>query len=323
MSSSDQIPRASTLGVVTIVLTLVGWSSIPLFLKHFADHIDGWTSNGWRYGFSALLWLPVVVIGVSRGRLRREVFIAAIIPSVINAIGQVTFTWAHYKIDPGLLTFGLRSQMVFVAIGAYMLFPVERAIIRRPGYLIGLGLLGVGTIGTIGFGQNPFVGAHVFGVGLAVASGFLFAAYGLAVRKYMHGTNSVVAFAVISQYTAAAMIVMMLLLGDRGGLTAIDLGTGQFSLLLLSAIIGIALGHVLYYVSIARLGVAVSAGVLQLHPFLVAVGSMLLFGEHLTPLQWAAGSIALLGAIVMVGVQRRVKPTPAPRAVTPSESPDP
>ena len=58
-------PSAQTttaaLGIVTVVLTLVGWSSVPLFLRHFADSIDLWTSNGWRYGFSALLWLPVLL----------------------------------------------------------------------------------------------------------------------------------------------------------------------------------------------------------------------------------------------------------------------
>ena len=46
-------PRAA--GVVTILLTLVGWSSIPLFLKHFTHLIDGWTANGWRYAISALI----------------------------------------------------------------------------------------------------------------------------------------------------------------------------------------------------------------------------------------------------------------------------
>ncbi|MHC4165165.1 MAG: EamA family transporter, partial [Planctomycetota bacterium] len=103
--------RASTVGALTIMLTLLGWSSVPLFLRHFAESIDAWTSNGWRYGFSALLWAPVLLVAVSRRRLPAGLFRAAIVPSCINAMGQVSFTWAHYKIDPGLLTFGLRSQM--------------------------------------------------------------------------------------------------------------------------------------------------------------------------------------------------------------------
>ncbi len=56
------------IGTLTITLTLLGWSSVPLFLRHFVDLIDPWTSNGWRYGFSALLWAPVLVIGFLGGR---------------------------------------------------------------------------------------------------------------------------------------------------------------------------------------------------------------------------------------------------------------
>lgn len=292
------------LGTVMVVMTLVGWSSVPLFLKYFADHIDAWTSNGWRYGFSALLWLPVVIVVAYRKRLPAGLWRAALVPSLVNSAGQVCFTWAHYKIDPGLLTFGLRSQILFAALGAFLLFPAERRIIRTRGYLIGMVVVLTGTAGAVLLGDDPVDFRHAAGVTLAISSGLLFAMYGLAVRKYMRGFNSVLAFAAISQYTAIAMVALMLVLGDRGGLTALDLTTEQFFWLLVSAVIGIALGHVFYYMSIARLGVAVSAGVLQLQPFGVAVGSYILFSEVLTVGQWISGCVAVCGAILMLGVQR-------------------
>ena len=139
---------------------------------------------------------------------------------------------------------------------------------------------------------------------LSVLSGFLFAAYAIAVRKYMNGINSVVAFAVISQYTAAAMIVLMLVYGDQYGATTLDMSGNQIMWLLISAVIGIALGHVLYYMSIARLGVAVSSGVLQLHPFAVAVASFFIFNETLSTPQWVSGTIAVGGAALMLTVQQ-------------------
>jgi drug/metabolite transporter (DMT)-like permease len=291
---------------MTIVLTLLAWSSVPLFLRHFAESIDAWTSNGWRYGFSALLWAPVLVLAAGRRRLPAGLWRAAAVPSIINAAGQVTFTWAHYRIDPGLLTFGLRSQMVFVAVGAYLLFPAERRVIRTRGYLAGLAALLAGTAAAVLLGEAPLRVERVSGVVLSVASGFFFAAYGLAVRRYMTGIRSAIAFAAISQYTAVAMVVLMLALGDRGGRGALDLSGGQLGLLLLSGLIGIALGHVLFYASIARLGVAVASGVLQLHPFLVSVASFFLFREILAPAQWAGGCVAVGGAIIMLVVQRRV-----------------
>jgi drug/metabolite transporter (DMT)-like permease len=298
--------RASAVGALTIMLTLLGWSSVPLFLRHFAESIDVWTSNGWRYGFSALLWAPLLVVAASRRRLPPGLFRAAIVPSIVNAIGQVCFVWAHYKIEPGLLTFGLRSQMIFVAVGAYLLFPVERPIIRSRGYLVGLAALLVGTSAAVLLGDEPVRGAHAVGVTLSILSGMLFAGYGLAVRRYMSGYPSVLAFAAISQYTAAAMVGLMLVVGHDAGAGALRMPSDQFALLLLSAFIGIAMGHVLYYMSIARLGVAVSAGVLQLHPFFVAVASLLLFHERLTIPQWLGGAVAVGGALLMLAVQRRI-----------------
>lgn len=98
----------------------------------------------------------------------------------------------------------------------------------------------------------------------------------------------------------------MLVIGDRGGLGVLDMSGRDFTLLLVSAVIGIAIGHVLYYMSIARLGVAVSSGVLQVHPFAVGVASFFIFDEVLTATQWVSGSVAVAGALLMLGVQGRM-----------------
>lgn len=297
---------SSALGVVTIVMTLVGWSSVPLFLKHFSHVIDLWTSNGWRYAFSALLWAPVLVVGVWRRRLPRGLWAAAAVPAVFNTLGQVAFTWAHYKIDPGLLTFGLRTQIIFVALGAYVLFPSERAVLGSRAYKAGFVMVLGGAMATIFLGEKPVLGAQAWGIALAIASGAMFAAYALSVRGYMKGFSPVVAFAAISQYTAAAMVGLMLGLGERSGARAWALPDGQLALLLLSAVIGIALGHVFYYISIARLGVAISSGVVQLQPILVTAASYVLFGERMTGRQLAGGAVAIGGAVLMLSVQGRL-----------------
>ncbi len=306
-------------GTLTVILTLIGWSSIPLFLRYFSEQIDAWTSNGWRYGFSALLLAPVLILGWLYGRLPRGLWRAAIVPSIVNSVGQVTFTWAHYKIDPGLLSFGLRSQILFAAVGAYIMFAGERRVIRSPVYLAGLVAVLVGTTGAVLMGEDPIEGAQAEGIMLSLASGALFAGYALAVRKYMSSYGAVIAFAAISQYTAAAMIVLMLVLGRHKGLEVIEMSSADIALLLISAVIGIALGHVFYYMSIARLGVAVSSGVLQLHPFGVAIASYYVFKEHLTTPQWVAGGIAVVGAGLMLGAQglvARRRQREAARALT-------
>ena len=303
----QQSTARTATGTITVVLTLVGWSSIPLFLRYFSEQIDAWTSNGWRYGFAALLWSPVLVLGWLFGRLPRGLWRAAIVPSIVNSVGQVTFAYAHYKIEPGLLSFGLRSQMLFAAVGAYIMFAGERRVIRSPVYLTGLVAVLVGTCGAVLMGKEPIEGAVAEGILLSLASGALFAGYALAVRKYMSSFGAVIAFAAISQYTAAAMIVLMLVLGRHRGMEVIEMSGPDIALLLISAVIGIALGHVFYYMSIARLGVAVSSGVLQLHPFGVGVASYFVFAEILTTPQWVAGGIAVVGAVLMLAAQGRRK----------------
>src|SRR5205085_9036842 len=143
------------------------------------------------------------------------------------------------------------------AVGAYMLFPSERPVLRRPLSWLGIALVLAGITGTIFLapGARGALETQALGVGLALVGGLLFAGYALAVRRYMHGFHRVTAFAAISQFTAVICVALMLGFAHSGethvydaGRSAWLLAPGQFGLFLLSAIIGIALGHVFYYI---------------------------------------------------------------------------
>jgi len=321
---SAPLPRSAA--TATIVLTLLGWSSIPLFLRHFSGLIDPWTANGWRYAFSALLWAPVLVVGARRGTLPPGLWRAALVPSVLNIIGQILYGWAPYLLQPGLMTFALRLQIVFVALGAALLFPSERAVLRRPGFLAGLLMVVAGTLATIalkpgGLGLGHVRGgATLAGVLVAVGSGIFYAAYALAVRRWMHAMPAFPAFAAVSQYTAVGLLIPMFVLGAGHGIMPLGLEPRQLGLLLLSAVIGIGLGHTMYFFSLARLGVAVSSGVVQLQPVLVSVASIRLFAEPFTIAQWWCGALAIAGAIVMLVVQHRALAKSGPAQPIPARA---
>ncbi len=302
---------ARTQGTVMILLTLLGWTSIPLFLWHFAhgEHrTDAWTVNGWRYGVSALLWAPVLVLGLWRRNLPTGLWRAALVPSIFNTIAQVAFAIAPYMVTPGLMTFSMRLQIIFLTVGAALLFPAERRVIRTTGYLAGMTMVMGGTAATLLLQPGGLGGGTAWGVAISIGAGLFYAAYGLSVRKWMQGFHPFTAFAAVSQYTAAAIVVLMLILGEHHGATAWSLPEGQFWLLMLSAIIGIGLGHTLYFASISRLGLAVSAGVVQLQPITVSIGSFFFFQEKLTLPQWIGGTIAIGGAVLMLIAQHRLKP---------------
>jgi drug/metabolite transporter (DMT)-like permease len=304
-SSSHPRPSALT-GIVTITLTLLGWSSIPLFLKSFTHEIDAWTANGWRYGFSALIWAPVILWAYSKGRFPKGLWIAAIVPSFFNTLGQIAFAVAPYYVDPGLMTFALRLQILFVTIGAAVLFASERRIVQTRGFILGLLMVFGGTMATIWLNPHGLGSGTTTGILLSIGSGLLYACYSLSVRQFMHGVNPLIAFAAISIYTAIGILIPMFILGKDHGADAWSLPSHRFVVLLASALIGIGLGHTFYYVSIARLGVAVSAGVIQLQPFIVSIASIFIFKEHLTPGQWTGGCIAIAGSAVILSVQHRL-----------------
>lgn len=292
-------------GILYIVLTLLGWSSVLLFLKHLTGFIDAWTANGWRYGLSALLWLPLLLAGAYRGTLPEGLWRRALVPALFNCVGQVCFAWAPYYIGPGLAGFLLRVNIIFSTAGAFILFADERLLARSPVFWSGLALVISGSIGTVLLSAAPIAGATATGVALGLVAGAFYGLYGVSVRYWMRGVPSMLSFAVISLYTAIAMISLMIPLADRGGLAVLDLSAFNWLMLVLSALIGIALGHVFYYSAIARLGVAVSAAVVQLAPFICGAASVIIFHEVLTRGQWACGAVMLLGAGVLLRAEGR------------------
>jgi len=325
--SQPNIPAAhpalsTTGGIVMITLTLLGWTSIPLFLRYFASSIDPWTANGWRYGISALIWLPVLLIATRNASTPRGLWKAALVPSLFNILAQICFAIAPYMVEPGLMTFSMRLQIVFLTGGAALFFASERRVIRTPGFILGMSLVILGTIGTLWLRPGGLGGGTALGVTLSIAAGLLYACYALAVRHFMHGMRPIVAFAAVSQYTAGVILVLMFILGERAGMTALDLTGLQFFLLVLSAIVGIGLGHTLYFASIARLGLAVSAGVVQLQPITVSIVSFFIFGERLTVGQWMCGVAAIVGAGAMLYAQHRAAKRSRARTPTaPEETP--
>lgn len=304
---SDRPHHVSPLGLTYVLITLVCWSSVPLFLKYFAGHIDGWTANGWRYGIAALFWMPLLVVAGLMGKLPRHLFRAALIPSLCNVAGQICFAMAPYYINPGLQTFLLRLQIIFIAIGTYLIFPNERRLLRSPVYWTGIAIVFFGSVGVMMLNPARSRTSEMLGVVLALGGGAGFAGYSLAVKHCMRNFAPVYSFAVISNYTAAVLVVLMLFFAKGHGDGVFAFPLVEWVKLVASAMLGIAISHVLYYAAMNRLGVAVSSGVILLQPVLVSIGSLFLFDERLTPGQWTCGLAAIGGASVTLYAQQRLQ----------------
>jgi drug/metabolite transporter (DMT)-like permease len=256
----------------------------------------------------------VLFWGYKKQNLPANLWKAALVPSVLNAVAQMAFGLAPYYISPGLMTFSLRLQIVFLMGGAAILFAAERRMIQSPWFIAGIVMVVGGTLATILFNPAGLGEGTGFGVALAISSGLLYAGYALAVRKFMTGMNPLVAFSAVSQITAVILLILMVLFARHPQTNELDHGMSVFLLngsqlfwLAMSALIGIGIGHSLYYFSIGRLGLAVSSGVVQLQPVTVSIASAILFSEKLTTLQWATGLTAIAGAALMLIAQARLQ----------------
>lgn len=309
-----RIGSTQTLGLVAALLTLGGWSVTPVFVSALTPHIDAWSMNGWRYALAALTWMPVLLITRRRGNLPPGIMKKAIVPACINAVAQSAFVYGFYLIDPTLLIIALRFQIVAVAIGAAIMFPAERRVITTPLFLLGAFLATAGIVGVLVLKLQRTGGVEgsniVFGVLLAVGAGTGFGGYALAVRKCMRGVSSPLAFAAISQYTAVAMVVVMLIASSDHGAAVPGLAPKYLLILFISTYTGIAGTHVFYYIAIQRLGVAASTAVLQLQPFGVGIIAYFALGEVLTLPQWACGVVAVTGAALAIWVQHQMRERP-------------
>lgn len=315
-------PEPSTasffVGLAAVFLTLLTWTAAPLMVDFLAHEIDVWTSNGFRYGIAALLWSPMILYSVLKKRAPKAVWRNALIPAIFNTIGQVCFVASFYELSAELVGFLLRGHILFTTLWAFMLFPSERKLIRSP--IFGIGVFAVigGVVAVIALKDGPDTvttqeGSLALGVLLAVVASFFFASYGVAVGKYMKNTSSFLSYAIISAYSAAILITLMLFLGEDHGATAFNLSTELWIFLFLSAVVALAIGHSSYYYGLKRVGVTTASTVLQLQPFTIVLATVLLgamgyaISSEMQLAQLGAGLIAVVGALAIIATQAKIK----------------
>jgi len=72
-------------------------------------------------------------------------------------------------------------------------------------------------------------------------------------------------------------------------------------------VLSISLAHTLYYFSIKRIGAAIPALLLQGHPFVVLLLSMLIFKETLNFWQWIGGIVLVTGSALSIWAQEHLR----------------
>jgi drug/metabolite transporter (DMT)-like permease len=206
-----------------------------------------------------------------------------------------------YYVTASVMGFGIRTSFLFTIIGSLWLLPEERYLLDSVSFWTGSTLC-VGGVGALSWGSLRQASASVQGLLILLGAAAVWGFYGISVRKFMRDYPPHCSFAAIGVYTAVTVISLMLLFGRISRLE--ELTPQGLGLLALSAVLGIALAHVLMYYVLAHLGAIIEGGSEMLTPFLTYSGEALIFGERLSALQWTGGVGLIVGCVLMVSAHK-------------------
>jgi drug/metabolite transporter (DMT)-like permease len=308
-TESADVHRGANLskGYAAVLATVGIWSLPSLFMYYLNRFYDPWAQNFYRYSVACIAILPLVVWRIRRGGpgIDMRAIALCLVPCVPNVIHQITQVMALFYIGPGVYTIFTRASVIFTALLALAFFPEERSVIRQWQFQIGTLFGLIGAFGVIWFQAN--VESHdrhiaLPGLFIAFSATFCWALYGVLIKRPSARLGSIRSFGIVSFITSALLFPLTLAFGKID--TPIHAGAQANLILIVSAVTCITLAHVLYYVAIHEIGVALAQTLQLLCPAIAMALSAWIFHERLTHAQiWSAG-ILLLGAFLAM----RVKP---------------
>ncbi|MDY7010107.1 MAG: DMT family transporter [Planctomycetota bacterium] len=317
--------KETTIATFSVACSAFTYGSVPIFLRFFINYLDAWTVNAVRYTVAAMLLLPFVLILMRRseeekraaarlsapksGAGPQSIWRAALVPSVINIIGQVLWALSpYYKVGAATMGFTTKSSFLFTVLFGFLLIPKERLLGKKPLFFVGAAVCLAGLV--IMFLQKMLTegGSSLTGMGILVATAVFWGAYAVSVRLYLGGYPLRLSFGVVSLYTAGALVALMLIFGDYSAMGELGDETVKIWLLLAaSAVIGMVFSHLLYYRGIHGLGPVISNGILMATPFLTYLGAWIFLDEKMTWIQMLGGFIIVAGGVILVRSRARIE----------------
>ena len=274
------------------------FSIATLGIKHLAAHVDVWTVNGTRYTVAALFWLPAVLLKHRSDPASRGVWRAALVPALVNSVAQTCWGMTPYHNDAAVIGFAIRSSFLFTIVFGMLWVPSERVLLRIPSFWMATLTAAIGLLVMYSGSLRASNGTTAFGLGLIVFTAMLWGLYAVTVRRFLSGYSVRQSFGVVSIYTSVALVTAMLLRGDVSSLATV--GRGNIGLIVVSAFIGIAIGHVLMFRAIHALGPVFCYGVGLVGPFITWLGAALILHETMSGMEIVGGLIIVLGTCGLV-----------------------
>lgn len=294
----DKRVRQLSRGYGAVFATIGIWSLPSLFQFYLNRFYDPWSQNFYRYAVACLAIIPFVLFQFGGGpKIDIRAVALCLIPCLPNVVHQITQVVALFYIGPGVYAIFIRSSVIFTALLALAFFPEERSVIRQWQFQVGTLLGLIGAFGVIWFQPNGH-DQHVAWSGLLIAftASLCWALYAVLVKRPSARLGPIRSFTVVSVITSALLLPLTLAFGNIA--TPLQV-TAQVNLILIvSAVTCITLAHVLYYVAIREIGVALSQSLQLLCPIGALGLSALIFHERLSHAQLVSSAVLLIGAFL-------------------------
>ena len=127
---------------------------------------------------------------------------------------------------------------------------MRRKLLGLPSFYLGVAML-IGGFVMMAISKVQFdVEVRPAGIAIMLLCSTFFGFYAVSVRYFLRGMNPLISFGVVSHMVSVGTILAMLLLGDYRTLLHVPLP--DFGVLILSSVLGIALGHYFLYGAVAR-----------------------------------------------------------------------
>ena len=307
----DQHTRQLSRGYSAVFATIAIWSVPSLFQFYLNRFYDPWSQNFYRYAVACLAIIPFVLLQFGRGpKIDARAVMACLVPCLPNVVHQITQVVALFYMGPGVYAIFIRSSVIFTALLALALFPEERSVIRQWQFQVGTLLGLVGAFGVIWFQSNG-QDRHIALPGLFIAftASFCWALYASLMKRPSARLGPIRSFGIVSIITSALLLPLCLLFGNIA--TPLQVTSHVNVILIISAVSCITLAHVLYYVAIREIGVALSQSLQLLCPMGALGLSAFIFHERLTHAQLISAAILLVGAFLAMQTKPAALPETA------------
>ena len=292
----------ATLACIGVILC---WSASPNFIKFLTGYLDSWTQNLLRYSAACLFWLPFLFFSIKRKKIDKKLWKIAVVPACFNIIMQSAWAGALYYTEPAFLTLLTKCSIIFVTVLSMIVFVEERSLLKSRRFWCGLALSFIGVAGILASKEGFASRNTIIGALLALTTSITWAFYTVSAKVAFRNVDSRLGFAVITIYTVIGLCFFGFIFGQPG--QCLTMGVRPWVYVIVSGVVSIAIGHVLFYIAIKRIGATIPALMLLSSPFVVLAISYAAFGETLSIFQWFFGIILLAGSAIAIWTQQHLK----------------